>query len=47
MSRRSGERLTPAQLARIQASQPGLAAYLAARRSQGIPYLGKRWHRGS
>lgn len=45
MSRRSGERLSPQQLARIQATQPGLAAYLEDRRWRGIPYLGKRWHR--
>lgn len=47
MSRQAGEQIKPQQLARIQEQQPGLAAYLEARRSRGIHYLGRRWHRGS
>ena len=47
MSRQVGERIQPAQLARIQQVQPGLAAYLEGRRHRGVHYLGRRWHRGS
>lgn len=47
MSSRNKEQIQPDQLARIQRQAPGLADYLEARRSRGIHYLGRRWHRGS